>query len=437
MRNFYLFIAIAMFFTLSVNAQVFESDFSAWTNGNPDSWVGLKTSLESDSIIEVTTGAVHGTSAARLVNTESSHKRLTTIAQTVVANQSYEITFSVRGDGNIRTALFDTSYGAYNSYITVNATDWTEYSQVVTAVANSDSAEFILSFRYTGTDFQIDYVSISEVTVTIPDVSVYDIQYTTDASGDSPYMDQTVNTGGIVTAVLSNGYFIQSGQGPWSGVFVYDGGNAANVAIGDSLTFQCLVAEYYNLTELKNVASFTNVSSGNAIHERIISTADVNQEMYEGCYIYTLNASCTNTDLGNGEWEINDNSGAAVVDDKIYAFTPTANEAYNVKGVVDFGYGEYKILPRFASDVAIYSSVNELNAVNISTYPNPANDFINFDNVKGVDNIQIVDIRGQVVENITVNSDKVSVKTSCFKSGLYIANLRKGNEVISVRFIKK
>ena len=123
-----------------------------------------------------------------------------------------------------------------------------------------------------------------------------------------------------------------------------------------------------------------------------------------------------------------------------YQFVSTVAEAFEVgvrfydqTGFVD--HSNIIIDDFFVEEIP--TSVNSIENNEISTYPNPANNVINFDNINGVDNIQIIDIRGQVVENIPVSSDKASVKTSCFKPGLYIANLRKGNEVISVRFIKK
>ena len=57
-----------------------------------------------------------------------------------------------------------------------------------------------------------------------PFTTIYDIQYTTDPSGDSPFTGQSgITTEGIVTAVFYNGCFIEdSAGGVWNGVFVYD-----------------------------------------------------------------------------------------------------------------------------------------------------------------------------------------------------------------------
>ena len=70
-----------------------------------------------------------------------------------------------------------------------------------------------------------------------PVVSIYDIQYTTDPDGDSPYEGQEVTTQGIVTAFFYDGgnryTFIQDGTGPWSGLLLYKPDGYVNV--GDLL----------------------------------------------------------------------------------------------------------------------------------------------------------------------------------------------------------
>jgi predicted extracellular nuclease len=68
-------------------------------------------------------------------------------------------------------------------------------------------------------------------------VSIHDIQYTTDPSGDSPYEGETVTTQGVVTAFFYDGgnryTFIQDGTGPWNGLLLYKPNGYVNV--GDLL----------------------------------------------------------------------------------------------------------------------------------------------------------------------------------------------------------
>ena len=53
-------------------------------------------------------------------------------------------------------------------------------------------------------------------------VQAQTIQEIQGEQASSPYLDQTVTTSGIVTAVAPDGFFIQDGEGGWSGLYVYD-----------------------------------------------------------------------------------------------------------------------------------------------------------------------------------------------------------------------
>ncbi|WP_456408946.1 choice-of-anchor J domain-containing protein [Caldithrix abyssi] len=184
----------------------------------------------------------------------------------------------------------------------------------------------------------------------IPEVTIAEIQTTADGqAGPSPYVGQVVKTSGIVTAVTGSGYYLQDAQAAWSGIYVYDKNNKP--AMGDEVALEAEVAEYYNLTELKNVDAFTIVSSGNTMDPLVVATGDVSQEMYEGVLVQVKDATCTDEDLGYGEWQVDDGSGPARIDDAIYTFSPDSGVKYDVTGVVTYSYGKYKILPRDENDI--------------------------------------------------------------------------------------
>ncbi|GAB4284057.1 MAG: hypothetical protein Kow0068_09060 [Marinilabiliales bacterium] len=405
-------------------SQVYTSSFESWTGGVPDGWMGSKTSIEADSVNQITSGTQYGSNAVQLVNTESSHKRFTTQPLQVDAGVSYEITFWVKGNGQIRTAVYDTTYGAYNSYISVNSSTWTSYSQTVTAANTSATGEFIISVANTVAPdhIQLDYVAI--VVTSVPTVPIHDIQYTTNTNGDSPYNGQTVKTGGIVTAVTSYGrFFIQSGQGAWNGIYVYDNNN--QVSVGDSVIFTAMVSEYNGLTELSGLAAFQTVSSGNSLYSPVtVTTGEMsgNGEPYEGVLIDINNATCTNANAGYGMWTINDGSGALNVDDDIYAYTPVANEHYDVTGVGHYSYGEFKILPRSASDVNISSGINTVdNNEIINVYPNPANEYVEFQSNDNIIKLDVYNIAGELIysyELSKVNKSKIDI--SDLDAGVYM-----------------
>lgn len=184
--------------------------------------------------------------------------------------------------------------------------------------------------------------------VNLAQTTIYNIQGQTDLS---PLKGQSINTKGIVTASFSTGYFIQDGDSAWCGIYVYDNTNAP--AIGDSISITADVDEYYDLTELKNITNFSILSSQNTLPEAITLKTGKIDESYEGMLVKIENAICTNSDLGYGEWELDDGTGACVVDDLGYVFKPTLNVKYSVTGPLYFSYSVYKILPRDENDIEI------------------------------------------------------------------------------------
>jgi predicted extracellular nuclease len=87
----------------------------------------------------------------------------------------------------------------------------------------------------------------------------------------SPYVGQTVVTrGNIVTALDTNGFFIQTPDGAddgdadtSEGIFVYTS-SAPTVAVGDEVDVRGTVAEYYDFTEITSPTVTVN-SSGNTV----------------------------------------------------------------------------------------------------------------------------------------------------------------------------
>ncbi|MCP4541966.1 MAG: nuclease, partial [Chloroflexi bacterium] len=93
---------------------------------------------------------------------------------------------------------------------------------------------------------------------------IYDIQYTVDPSGDSPYVGQTVTTRGIVVADFDGGQrvWIQDGAGAWNGLYLYLPSPAP--AVGDLVEVSGPIQEYHGLTQL-NGGTVTVLSSGNLL----------------------------------------------------------------------------------------------------------------------------------------------------------------------------
>jgi hypothetical protein len=256
----------------------------------------------------------------------------------------------------------------------------------------------------------------------IQTVSIHDIQYTTDASGDSPYAGLQVSTGGIVTAIVtSKGYFIQSGSGAWNGIYVYDKDNA--VTRGDSVTFVAKVSEYYALTELSSVTDFVKVSSENALPEPLIlSTGTASSEKYEGVLV-TVRGICTNPDLGYGKWEIDDGTGAIAIDSLMYSYTPTSQETYTVTGPLDYNH-TYAVSPRDADDVIKSTGIISENTDNVlKLYPNPATTKFTVEASEVITKIAVYNILGENIMILNPNTTRTVINVTTMKTGVYFVKV--------------
>ena len=184
---------------------------------------------------------------------------------------------------------------------------------------------------------------------TWPELTIAEIQGMAD---HSPYEGDTVITYGIVTGAYSHGFFMEERPGgAWHGIWVYTS-DPPGVAVGDSVKVIGPVQEYYDLTEISHPVSVEVLASGlTPPGPTVLPTGEVPQEQYEGVFVRVENATCTNPDLGYGEWEVDDGSGPVRVDDKGVAFLPDSGQRYNVQGGLFYSYGNYKIEPRDSSDI--------------------------------------------------------------------------------------
>ncbi|MGK0437031.1 MAG: hypothetical protein ACJAX0_001273, partial [Flavobacteriales bacterium] len=150
MKKILFSIAMLCIANLSISQVVFQSDLSAWdTAGNPTDFFGGRTSIADANVTEVTTGAVHGTSFANVINSGTSHKRLTTQAITVIPGGKYIINMWIAGTtGDLRVNYYDltnSSYGTYTSYQTISGTALTMYTDSITVPSSCTSIEYIMS----------------------------------------------------------------------------------------------------------------------------------------------------------------------------------------------------------------------------------------------------------------------------------------------------
>ncbi len=317
-------------------------------------------------------------------------------------------------------ATWDVDNTTWGSWTPSGDVDLTSYISSTTYIAYE-----YLGSANSGSTWEIDNIKITEGSAPPPPppgidtVSIYDIQFNNNTNGASNYEGSQVYTGGIVTAVRDDSsFYLTSGSGAWSGVYVYS--NDYLLYEGDSVVLDAEVDEYYELTELKNVTNLQVISSGNIFSPNYCNTAAADSAEFEGCFVEVSNAICNNDNAGFGEWIVNDGSGDLIIDDLFYAFTPILNQSYTVSGVVTFSYGAFKLLPRNGSDVAGFISVNETTENVFYMYPNPLNQSNLNITLQNNSNVSLFNLSGQLIKTYQLKSGNNSVNLDFLKKGLYI-----------------
>lgn len=269
---------------------------------------------------------------------------------------------------------------------------------------------------------------LSTSVIAQPAVSIHDIQYTTDLSGDSPMKNSIVKTFGIVTGVFtlgpSNTFFIQDGEGAWTGLYVND--NSFSVSLGDSIEVSGLIEEYFGLTQMTNVQSLIVKSSGNILpNATILNLENASDESYESVYVKIMHATCTVADAGLGQFIIQDSSSTCIVDDEIFSYMPQQQNMYNISGIRFFQLGENKILPREVADIELTAAVGIEENILANIYPNPTNSILTVQIPSDV-NYELYNVQGQLIYSGKATS---TIDVSDFSKGVYQLKLTRGDLV--------
>lgn len=211
-----------------------------------------------------------------------------------------------------------------------------------------------------------------------PLVSIYDIQYVPDpvANGNSPYINQTVWTEGIVTAepgeIDNNNpnrtmIIEMASGGPWSGLQIFKSAGIPPAPEGTLVRVLGLIKEYFNMTEMDmgvGPNAFQIVSSGHPTPAPVVIPTGnfitpATAEQWESVLIEFQNATVINPALGSGEWSFDDGSGATRADDLgsrdgDMTYSPAAGHRYQfIRGVGWFSFSNYKLQPRYNPDIRL------------------------------------------------------------------------------------
>ena len=192
-------------------------------------------------------------------------------------------------------------------------------------------------------------------------LSISNVQYTADASGDSPWLGMEVTVRGICTMALKQGdrltinntYILTTpGGGPWSAIAVYDYNHRPE--IGDEVEVTGTVDEYYELTELVDITGYEVLSRSNSVPETVLTCAEASQEQYESVFMRLNSVTVSDENLnGTGyEWEVQDATGTCMVDDVCpYRYIwHTGDGLGAIRGIMWYSFSNFKLQPRDDDD---------------------------------------------------------------------------------------
>ena len=184
------------------------------------------------------------------------------------------------------------------------------------------------------------------------------------------YMDQLVKVRGTVTFVNRNlGFFLQDAAAPWSGIYVYDPSLVSNFIAADSVVITGTVDEYQGLAEITNLTSWQIIDQNKPLPEPVVvTTGEFSDEKHESVLVQVFNAECVAEADPNGEWQIDDGSGPCLVNDYLLGevFEPVLGQIYNVRGIGNYSFENYKIEPRTLADIELVTNAPRIVHVNSS-----------------------------------------------------------------------
>ncbi|SDB81685.1 T9SS type A sorting domain-containing protein [Williamwhitmania taraxaci] len=276
-------------------------------------------------------------------------------------------------------------------------------------------------------------------------LTIHDIQYTVNASGDSQYKDQTVTTSGIVTAIKLNttsgaqsSFYIQDGAGEWNGVLVYVMTPA--VALGDKVTVTGKLVEYNKLTEFEATSVVTIDNSNNPLPAAAeITTAAASGEAYESVLVKVKNANCASGSAG--VFVVNDGSGDLTIHKSLFATLELAiSSKYDITGVMAWYNSSniFELYPRSAADVVLVTGIANNEVIATRAFPNPFSNDFTINAGKVVRNVTVSNMLGQKVMERAYSESEISVPTSDLRSGIYLVNVKfEDGTTTTLRMVKK
>ncbi len=328
---------------------------------------------------------------------------------------------------------------------------------------------------------------------------IQDIQYTPFVNGYSPYAADTVTAGaivtvsGIITADTSDiylngnpastvggvyGWYMQSGNAPWSGIWIVGDSTMYPLHHGDSVTVTGKVEEWYSFsqrvtTRISQIHAPILRTTGNPIPAPVskttgtfgssVASGNLNAEPYEGMLVKFTSPKVTDVApyFSDNTWyEVNDGTGTVWVHrDGTNTYTnipadtivhPTwhllkkGDKISTLTGIIHFSVNRYKLVPRTNADFGTVTGIGNAGNGDLpltyaleQNYPNPFNPstVIEFKlPAAGVVSLKLYNVLGQEVKTLVdgmqpAGNYSVRYDGSSLSTGVYFYRLQSGSFV--------
>jgi hypothetical protein len=422
-------------------------------------------------------------------------------------------------DGSVVSAYLhytnDIMMGAFDSVaMTLKAGSTDEYTASIPAMADGDMIGYFI--RATDNDGNVSQNPATPAGSATNNVNVYnvrdnglqivDVQRVLDYTrNDSYYVGDTVTVTGVVSASakdydLGYVYIQQTGASEWGGLSLIGNSDLVLLLRTEEVTVTGVIEEYFNFTRM-NVIDVVKTGNIVPVETTYFDPSDAalhssNEiEKYESMTVGFANATgglfVTNENAGFGDFTVGTSATAAqsttvtagrqgssafsslwvsLVTDGYYwdndgqmevdtVITTATMEMDTLAGVLYYGFGNYKLLPRNNDDIVNLSdngsaidldstnltlptSIVEVNGKSIETvvYPNPATDQISV-SVNGINNyvVAIYDLSGRQVSQTVVSNNFTQISVNTLNEGVYLMKVSdlSGNQLAIEKIVIK
>lgn len=213
------------------------------------------------------------------------------------------------------------------------------------------SAEYGTSYKVAVINSEDHSISDTSDNFTIVGIApINKIQSATNGIGESLLRDDILQSSGIVAYSIENeGYYLQDGKGPWSGIFIEDPVNTPT--LGDSVYIIGQIQENHGVTQMGSIDSVAILETGKSIAEASIIKANSLGESMESVLAKVVNAEVIEL-LPTQKWfKVKQDSDTLIIDGVYYAHNANLGESLTLEGFIGYSFNSWNLRPRRSSDI--------------------------------------------------------------------------------------